>query len=179
VILTAFGAPRLAYIGYVSPTQLNVLLPSDTNATTVQLQVRNPAGITPQLPVTVQTNAPQMLTIDGKNVYAAHSNGTLVGKAAPASPGETVVLYATGCGATNPALIPGQMPLQVASLITSPQVTVGGEAAEVVSAGVQPGTGGVYQITVQIPADAANGDLPVVAQIGGTSSAPVLVTVQK
>jgi hypothetical protein len=92
VILTAFGAPRLAYIGYVSPTQLNVLLPSDTNATTVQLQVRNPAGITPQLPVTVQTNAPQMLTIDGKNVYAAHSNGSLVGKAAPASPGETVVL---------------------------------------------------------------------------------------
>jgi uncharacterized protein (TIGR03437 family) len=71
------------------------------------------------------------------------------------------------------------MPLQVASLITSPQVTVGGEAAAVVSAGVQPGTGGVYQITVQIPADAANGDLPVVAQIGTTSSAPVLVTVQK
>ena len=29
VVLNLFGAPRLAYVGYVSPTQINFLLPSD------------------------------------------------------------------------------------------------------------------------------------------------------
>ena len=33
VFLNQFGAPRLAYVGYVSPTQINFLLPSDLNAT--------------------------------------------------------------------------------------------------------------------------------------------------
>ncbi len=54
VILTTFGAPRLASIGYVSPTQINFLLPSDTSSTTAQVQIRNPAGLTAQVAVTVQ-----------------------------------------------------------------------------------------------------------------------------
>jgi uncharacterized protein (TIGR03437 family) len=179
VVLTAFGAPRRAYIGYVSPTQLNVLLPSDTNSTTVQVQVKNSAGITPQIPLTVQGNAPQMLTPDGKHAAAARADGSALSANNPAAPGETVSLFATGCGVTSPALIPGQMPTQANSLVTLPQVTIDGTAATVVSGVVVPGTGGVYQIKVQVPAGAANGDLPVVAQLGTANSAPVLITVQK
>ncbi len=179
VILTAFGAPRLAYIGYVSPSQLNVLLPSDTNSTTVQVQVKNTAGVTAQVPLLVQSNVPQMLTADGKYVWAAHANGSLVSKTAPASPGETVMLYATGCGPTAPALTPGQVPVAANALVALPTMTVGGAAATVSLGTVLPGTGGVYQINVQIPANAANGDLPVVAQLSGTNSASILITVQK
>ncbi len=187
VILTAFGAPRLAYIGFVSPTQINVLLPSDTNATTLQLQVRNPAGITPLLPLTVQASLPQMLTLDGKYVTATHADGSFVGKpglvgsaaSTPAHPGETIFLYGTGCGPTSPALIPGQMPAQANALVTLPQITIGGAAAAVNSGGVVPGTGGVYQFAVQVPASAANGDLPVIAQLGTATSVTTLITVQK
>jgi uncharacterized protein (TIGR03437 family) len=179
VVLTAFGAPRRAFIGYVSPTQLNVLLPSDTNSTTVLVQVKNPAGITPQMPLTVQASAPQMLTTDGKHAAVARADGSVLSANNPAAPGETVSLFATGCGVTSPALIPGQMPTQANSLVTLPQVTIDGTAATVVSGVVVPGTGGVYQIKVQVPAGAANGDLPVVAQLGTASSAPVLIPVQK
>ena len=177
VILT--GAPRLAYVGYVSPTQVNFLLPSDTNPATVQVQVRNPAGMSSQLPITVQANAPQLFTVDGKYVSAAHLNGSLVGKAGPAAPGETVALYGTGLGPTNPGLITGQLPTQPASLAGTPQVTIGGAAANVVSAGVVPGSAGLYRIDVQVPGTAADGDQPVVVQLGGVSSASTLITVQR
>lgn len=187
VVLNAFGAPRRAYVGFVSPGQVNFLLPSDTNATTVQVQIKNPAGITTPLPITVQSNAPQLLTLDGKYVTASHADGNIVAKpgsvsslaTTAAAPGETITIYATGCGATSPALIPGQRPAQAASLTTLPQVTIAGTAAIVVSGAVLPGTGGVYQIKVQVPATATNGDLPLIAQLGAAASVPVLITVQR
>jgi uncharacterized protein (TIGR03437 family) len=178
VVLTVFGAPRLAYVGYVSPTQVNFLLPSDASPTSYQVQVRNPGGMSKQVPLTVQANAGQLLTFDGKHVAGVHADGTSLGKP-PASPNETVTLYATGCGPTSPALTPGQSPTQANSLATLPQVTIGTSAAKVISASALPGSPGVYQISVQIPADAANGDLPLQLQIGTTSAAPTLITVQK
>ena len=187
VILTIFGAPRLAYVGYVSPTQVNFLLPSDLSPGTVPVQVRNPAGITAQLSLTVQANAPQLLTLDGKNVAATHAGGNLAAKSGtfpavpttPASPGETVVLYATGGGPTTPALIPGQVPTQAAALVTPPQVSIGGVTATVTSATVVPGSAGLYQFAVQVPASLPNGDLPVTLQAGTFTSAAAVLTVLK
>ena len=159
VSVVVTGAPRLAYVGYVSPTQVNFLLPSDITPATVQVQVRNPAGISEKMPLTIQANAQQLLTWDGKYVSGAHANGDSLGKAGllgstpttPAVPGETISLIATGCGPTSPALIPGQIPTQSASLATTPVVTVGGVGAIVVSAGILPGAGGLYQINIQVP----------------------------
>jgi uncharacterized protein (TIGR03437 family) len=179
VLLNQFGAPRLAHVGYVSPTQVNFLLPSNLNVTATTVQVRNPAGMNTAVPITVQANAAQLFTLDGKNVMGAHANGNLLGKASPAAPGETVVVYGTGLGATSPALIPGQVATDAASLATLPQVTIGGTAATVVFAGAVAGTAGVYQINLQVPSDAANGDLPLIVRVGTASSAPTLITVQK
>ena len=41
------------------------------------------------MPITIQANAPQLFTVDGKNVLGAHANGSLLSKSAPAAPGET------------------------------------------------------------------------------------------
>jgi uncharacterized protein (TIGR03437 family) len=179
VLLNQFGAPRLAYVGFVSPTQVNFLIPSDLIATATTVQVRNSAGLNTAVPITVQANAPQLFTLDGKSVMGTHANGALLGKTSPAAPGETIIVYGTGLGATSPALIPGQVPTAANSLATLPQVTIGGTAATVAFAGVVAGTGGVYQINVQVPSGAANGDLPLIVQIGTASSASTLVTVQK
>jgi uncharacterized protein (TIGR03437 family) len=179
VSVLVFGAPRLAYVGYVSPTQVNFLLPSNLNPGTVMVQVRNPAGITTAVPLVVQANAPQFFTADGKFVLGVHANGSPLSKAAPAAPGETVTVYATGCGPASPALIPGQVPTSAVSVAASPQATIGGAAATVAFAGVVAGAAGLYQINVQIPSDAANGDLPLIVQVGTASSASVLLTVQK
>jgi uncharacterized protein (TIGR03437 family) len=178
-VLTLFGAPRLAYVGYVSPTQVNVLLPSDLAATSMTIQIRNPAGISTAVPLTVNASAGQCFTVDGKSVLGTHANGSLLGKTSPAAPGETISIFGTGLGATSPALIPGQVPTTAASLATLPKVTIGGTAATVSAASVVPGSAGVYQINVQVPPDAPNGDLPVVMTIGSTNGASTLLTVQK
>jgi uncharacterized protein (TIGR03437 family) len=179
VILTQFNAPRAAYISYVSPTQINFLLPSDVVPAATTLMVKNPAGTTTPLPLTVSASAPQVFTSDGKNVLGTHANGTVVGKPSPAAPGETIVVYGTGLGATNPAMVPGVVPTDAVPVATLPQVTIAGANATVVSASVVPGSAGVYAISVQVPADAANGDLPLVVKIGTGNSASTNLTVQK
>jgi uncharacterized protein (TIGR03437 family) len=181
VILT--GAPRLAYVGYVSPSQVNFLLPSNLSSGTVQVQVRNPAGISNQVPITVQANAPQLFTADGKYVLATHMNGSLVGRGGtspPAAPGEAIIIYGTGLGPTNPALIPGQLPTQPASLTGTQQVMIGGADAVVVSAGIVPGSAGLYQLNVRVPDSLSDGDQPVFCSNGGgVNSATTLIAVQK
>jgi uncharacterized protein (TIGR03437 family) len=180
VVLTVFGAPRLAYVGYVSPTQVNFLLPSDAASSAYQVQVRNPAGITTALPLTLQANAPQLLTVDGKFAMGTHTNGSALGTGGtPAVPGETIILYGTGCGPTNPALIPSQVPTASVPLARLPTVTIGGADANVVSGNVLAGSPGVYQLTVQVPASTPNGDQAVVVTLATATSAPTLITVQK
>lgn len=187
VILTAFGAPRRASVGFVSPTQVNFLLPSDTNATTVQVQVRNPAGISAQLPITVQANAPQLLTLDGRYAFATHADGGIIGKAgllgstplSPAAPAETIRLYCTGCGPTNPPLVPSQLATQALPVATLPRVTIGGANANVASATALPDNPGVYSVVVQVPSDGAPGDQAVIIQLGTFSSASTQITIQK
>jgi uncharacterized protein (TIGR03437 family) len=179
VMLIQFGAPRLAYVGFVSPTQVNFVLPSDLTVTGTTVQVRNPAGISTAVPITIQAGAAQLFTSDGKNVLGSHAGGTLLGKSSAAVPGETIVVYATGLGATTPAQIPGIVPTDAAPLATLPRVTIGGASATVVSATVVPGAAGLYQINIQVPSDAANGDLPVAVQVGTVTSASAVLTVQK
>jgi uncharacterized protein (TIGR03437 family) len=187
VVLTYQGAPRLAYVGYVSPTQVNFVLPSDIGANAAQVQIRNAAGISAPVPLTIQANAPQFLTIDGKHVLASRANGQFVAAAGalspaitvPAAPGETISLFGTGWGPTTPALVPGQIPTQAAAMSRSTSVTIGGTAATVTSPAVVPNTVGVYQLSVQVPANLGNGDAQVVVSQGGVDSAPVLLTVQK
>jgi uncharacterized protein (TIGR03437 family) len=187
VSVVVTGAPRLAYVGYVSPTQVNFLVPSDFTPGAAVVQIRNSAGLSQKVPLTVQANAQQLLTWDGTYVSGSHASGGGLGKAGlltsipttPATPGETISLNGTGCGPTTPAMITGQIPTQTLNLTTLPVVTIGGASAVVVSAAVPAGTVGVCQINVQVPASTPNGDQPIVVQAGTFSSAPVLLTVQR
>jgi uncharacterized protein (TIGR03437 family) len=184
VSVTINGLP--AYIDYLSPTQINVLAPDD--ATTGPVQVQVTAAQQASNSVTVQKSqfAPAFFTIDnGAYVAALHADYTLVGSAnllpgvttQPAQPGETILLYGTGFGPTNPALPTAQLVTTPAALANSVQVTVGGAAATVVFAGlVEPG---LYQLNVTVPS-LPNGDAAVVATIGGVSTQTgVSVTVQQ
>jgi uncharacterized protein (TIGR03437 family) len=66
------------------------------------------------------------------------------------------------------------------SLTTStPTVSIGSLQARVVFAGLAPGYVGLYQVNVQVPADAPIGDaVPVALSIGGASSNVVTIAVQ-
>ncbi len=105
----------------------------------------------------------------------AAANGTFSGLTTiPAKPGEYVILWGTGFGPTSPAAPSGVVtPSDQTYATSSPvSVTVGGAPATVYSnaAILTPTLAAVYQVAVQIPSNAANGDLPVVATINGAQT---------
>ena len=58
-------------------------------------------------------------------------------------------------------------------------MTIGGATALVSFSGLTPGAVGVYQVNVQVPADAPAGDaVPLTLSIGGVTSNTVTIAVQ-
>jgi len=165
-----------AYVEYVSPGQLNVLLPVGLASGQAQVETYNFGLASATVAVTVQDVAPAFfLQGDGKHIVATHADGTLVGPAStttgatPAAPGETIVLYGTGFGVTNPAAPEGKLITAPLTLATPPAITIGGtDAGQPAFAGLIDA--GLYQINVTVPASTASGDVPVVALVGSTAS---------
>jgi len=145
--------------------------------------------------MTLESLAPSFFAWDpatadnGKYLIAQHANYTNVGKVGlfptlsptlttPAAPGETILLYGTGFGPTTPPIAAGIETDKIYNLSPTPTTTVGGIPAHVSFAGLVPPESQVYQFDVLIPANAPNGDLPLVVNINGTQSYSGLITVQ-
>ena len=174
-----------AYVEYISPHQVNVLAPDDATVGAVQVQVTTVQGKSNSFTAQKEQFAPGFFMLSGSYVNALHADYTLVGKpgliagvtTTPATPGETILLFGTGFGPTNPSLPAAQLVTSSAVLANSVQFTVGGQAASVVYAGLVGA--GLYQFNVTVP-NIANGDAAIVAQIGGAQTQTgVSITVQQ
>ncbi len=171
---------KAAYIYYISPTQINALSPADDAQGPVEVKVtvngQTSAAATAQL----NASSPAFFTFDGAYLAATHADNALLGKAglfssaptatAPAKPGETIIFYGTGFGATNPAITAGQLTDKLAPLSVQPVITIGGVQANVAFAGLVPPYAGLFQFNVVVPDSLANGDHAVIARIGGVTS---------
>ena len=188
VSVTIDGIP--AYVEYVSPTQVNVQAPTDASTGPVAVVVTNSNGTSQAAAVTLQAASPAFFLWGGQYAAATRPDYSFVGSptlfgggvATPAKPGDTLILWGTGFGATNPAVPAGQnTPSDTLASVANPvTVTIGSISAQVLGAALTPGNGGVYQIAVQVPVNAPNGDLPVVVQVAGVQSpAGVYLTVQQ
>jgi uncharacterized protein (TIGR03437 family) len=171
-----------AYVAYVSPTQINVLLPDDSTTGTVSVQVMNSAGSASST-LQKQTFAPGFFTLANNYVAAVHADGTLIGPvglyptSTPAHPGEEILLFGTGFGPTNPPTPTGQLVSQPAPAANPIVVSVGGVQVTPLFAGITES--GVYQFNVTVP-NVANGDEPVIATVGGQSTqSPLNINVQQ
>ncbi len=128
---------------------------------------------------------------DGSNPLAAHHGGgpALVGPPelgaafTPAAPGETVTLYGTGFGPTDPAIQAGRISRGPTGLAYRVSFTVGGVAVaaqDVLYAGASPGFAGVYQFALRLPANLPDGDAPVTANVLGVFTPPgPFLTIQR
>lgn len=177
-----------AYVAYVSPEQLNILTPPDTAEGPVQIQVTVNGAAAPPVTITLRKYAPALFMFNQesrKYIAATHANGTLLGKTTlipgsttPAAPGETITLYATGLGATNPAFATGELIGSAINLAVPVTVNFGSMAGQVSFAGLT--MPGLYQINVKLPDNVSDGDVPVTIQIGGlTSQSNAFVSVQR
>ena len=178
---------KLAYVCYVSPGQVNALLPVDIQEGPGIVQLSR--GDMKSAPVTIQVKraAPGFFLFDPENrryVIATHSEYSLVGKTSlypgqstPARPGETVVLWGAGFGPTSPAPPEGELLTAPASLIATPTVTIGNRAAEVRFAGLS--ATGLYQLNVLVPEGLPDGDTAVSVEVGGERTQDgVFITIQ-
>jgi uncharacterized protein (TIGR03437 family) len=177
-----------AYVYYISPTQLNVLAPSDTATSAVSVVVETSQGTSDAVSVWEKDTSPALFLFDaGDRKYpaAVFADGAYVGMPSlypslqmrAAKPGDTILLFATGLGDTNPATTVGQMISQPAPMRTKPSVRIGGVSASVPYAGlVGPG---LYQINVVVP-NVPDGDQPLWLDVSSYSSPPgVYLTIRR
>jgi len=173
---------RRAPIVYVQSDQINAQAPTITDRGPVEVRVianpgrpnelRGDVGI-----VQMSEIQPALFTFDGASVAARHADGTIVADPAripgstPARPGETVTLFGTGFGVTEPAYQAGEIPAAAARLRDPVAVTIGGvtlAAGDVTYAGLSPqSVSALYQFNVRVPDSAADGDVPVSIATGG------------
>jgi uncharacterized protein (TIGR03118 family) len=173
-----------AYIDYISPVQIDILVPPDVPAGPVQIQVTNNGLASATISATMAAVAPAFFDFGPVNaagnqyIAATHADGTPGGPpnyvtgvtSTPFTEGEIIILYGTGFGATNPPVPNGKLITTAAPLATTPTVTIGGLTAEVQFAGVSEA--GLYQFNVVVPkgltpGTTANIDVPVVIDLGG------------
>ena len=58
----------------------------------------------------------------------------------------------------------------LSNTVETPIVTIDGRRADILFSGLTPGTAGVYQINLRVPADVRAGGAPLVVTVGGQSS---------
>jgi uncharacterized protein (TIGR03437 family) len=175
VFVTVDGKP--AYVGYVSPTQVNFVVPADSNIGAVDVRVTTTGVASNTVSAQLQTFSPAFFLWNGKYAAATHLN---FAAATSVQPGETIVLWGTGFGPTNPPEAVGQLTSGAPAVTTLPAVTIGGVQAQVLSAVMSPGFAGLYQLAVQVPGSLSDGDQAIVAQVDGVQSpANVWLTVQQ
>jgi phosphatidylinositol-3-phosphatase len=175
------GKPASMY--YISPGQIDVLAPGDSNLGPVEVKVTIANGTSSSAVAQLQKYSPAFFKFGeqgGKYIAAliALAGGKVdylgpVGlfgstrASRPAKPGEVILLYGTGFGPTNPAVPSGMVFSGAAKLTDKIAVTIGGVPAKVQFAGV---TGvGLYQLNVVVP-PLPDGDQKVIATIGGLAS---------
>lgn len=149
---------RPAQIYYVSPTQVNFLVPTNLIAGEVTVQLVRDATAGPPVRLRLRDTAPALFLLDPETVVATRADFSLITRENPASPGEEVILWATGLGPTVPPQIYGQIPMAASWIARAAEfrVFLDGDplAAEQISyVGVAPGFAGLYQVNLKLPAE--------------------------
>ncbi len=152
-------------INYVSPGQLDVVVPLGNTFSLAQIQVINNGIASNVVTELVNTTTPGVFTSSYGIGYAIveHADGSLVSPSSPAQPGETIVAYASGLGTVFPTVTDGSAAPSSPLSATSNAITVkiGGipaPATQYSFTGLAPGFAGLYQVNVTIPSNVTAGD---------------------
>lgn len=162
---------------YAGPGQINLQVPFEVGAGSSALVRIVREGVASELVlIPVAAQAPGVFTLDGM-AAALNQDATLNSPAAPAERGSIVALFATGQGATTPAVVTGEPgPLSPLSVASGVEAWVDGQPAEVFFAGLAPGLVGLMQVSVRIPVDATEGVVEL--KVRGVSAAVVKVALR-
>jgi uncharacterized protein (TIGR03437 family) len=182
-------AGRSAFVSYISPTQVNVQVPDGIGTGDgIEVEVENTGG-TARTSVRAAAVSPALLTtplfnVDGRQYVAAlHTDlTTFVGRAnliagvpfRPARPGDRIIIYAVGCGPTEPASPPGQIISGIRRL-SSPFTVRMGNSVATAEAFMELNLVGLCRFDVTVP-NLGAGDVPLEVTVAGVANGQNLFT---
>lgn len=158
----SIGTPLVAPLYFVSPGQINFQIPFEVVRTTVTVTVSTAQGNSAPFTVNLDKMAPGIFstTSNGAGEALVFDSAFNQMKRTP-DLGSTIILYATGLGATTPPAKSGSAgaALPPFNAVANPfDVYIGGTKATVAWAGLAPGFVGVYQVNI-VPKGVAVGDV--------------------
>jgi uncharacterized protein (TIGR03437 family) len=165
-----------AAIHFASPNQVNFQAPSGIAKGWVLVEIHTPNGSdqaftysTKENPGLFQINPDGQVAAlfpDGRAVGRLPEQPETGGKWTPARPGETIAVYGTGFGPTDPHVEAGEIFQGAAELITkgAVQVLIGGQTAAIQFVGLSGA--GLNQLNVVVPA-LPRGDHEILAIVDG------------
>jgi uncharacterized protein (TIGR03437 family) len=176
VSVTINGKPASVY--YISPAQINVQAPTDAVTGAVSVVVTNNGWLSAPATAQLETFAPAFFLYGGTSyaIVTRYPDNALVANPAAlpgtvaAAGGDVLILWATGFGPTNPTTAAGAVVSGAPPVATLPAVTVGETPVTVIGAALSPGSAGLYQIAIQLPASLPSGNAAIHASVGGFTS---------
>ncbi len=158
---------------FVSPGQINAIVPSNTPLGMVSLQVTVNSSRSNPAPLQVATANFGIFAVaagTGPGIlqnFVTQTQQPINSLPGPAQPNQTITLWGTGLG---PATFPDNVAPTAGNLATRTEVFVGGVAAKVVYNGRTPCCAGIDQIVFQVPPTAPQGCwVPVYVRTGGAA----------
>ena len=153
--VTILVGNQAAYPYYISPKQVNFLIPSNLlpGPVDVQLVVDGLAG--PLISVILGPTAPALFELDPQTAVAVRPDGSVIDAASPVTAGNWAILYGNALGPVVPPIPPGQIAPAAARIqtigfvLSLDGVTVPPDHIEYV--GAAPGFAGLYQINLLVP----------------------------
>jgi uncharacterized protein (TIGR03437 family) len=184
VVASAMAGVRVLFDGvpaplvYVSAKQCAAVVPYLAALKPVaHVQVEYNGRRSDPLAVAIAPTGPGLFTANmsgsGQAAVTNSDNRTANSPAAPAKPGDIVVLWLTGEGVTDPPGVDGRLAIGILPKpVAGVSVEIGGLPAKVEYQGAAPyNMPGLMQINARIDANVTPGDtVPVKVTIGGTSS---------
>jgi uncharacterized protein (TIGR03437 family) len=140
---------------FVSPTQINFLIPYDLTAGMVSVYVGRQGLAGPVVQIQLNSTAPGLFLYNNF-VIATHLNGTLISPTSPANGGEIIVIYVAGLGRVNPDTTSGRLATFAATIVAAAQTEILLDGvpcpqSSLLYVGLAPGFAGLYQINLILP----------------------------
>ena len=170
VLIDGVAAP----IFFVSPTQVNVLIPWEVEPGWADVVVRRGGLESSPMPVLVSEANPNLFTYEGSSALITQAGGgspdapqlgvdgpapaSSIGPANSEEQGQTIIVFAAGLGQTDPAVASGALGAG-ATPVAEQRAYLGGLPVAVTSAALSADMVGVYKLEFEPPELASSGEV--------------------
>lgn len=167
---------------FVSSSQINFVVPVATAIGKQAVEVVSGGSVVARGSVNVYDVGPGLASSDNsatRQGIIQNQDYGVNSQTVRARRGEIIQIYATGCGATNPAVTDGVPPSAAAHAVAPVKAYLSVSEAVVHYAGAHTQFPGICQVNVAVPNETfITGQVPVFITVNGIASNPVSVWIQ-